>query len=112
MRTTTKAIGAALLAAALGATSIAPAAAQSFSFGFGFNGPNYYSHSHRHFAPPRYRPPIYRYPRYPRAGVSIDIGPIHLSVSHIQRCKARFRSYDPRTDTYMGFDHRRHYCRL
>lgn len=31
---------------------------------------------------------------------------------HVQRCLARYRSYDPRTDTYVGFDGYRRYCRL
>lgn len=32
--------------------------------------------------------------------------------AHVQRCLARYRSYDPRTDTYVGFDGRLRYCRL
>ncbi|WP_395446956.1 BA14K family protein [Aminobacter sp. UC22_36] len=32
--------------------------------------------------------------------------------SHVQRCFARYRSYDPRTDTYVGYDGRLRYCRL
>lgn len=35
-----------------------------------------------------------------------------LSSSHIQRCEDRFRSYDRRTDTYLGYDGDRHYCTL
>jgi hypothetical protein len=31
---------------------------------------------------------------------------------HVQRCLARYRSYDPATDTYMGYDGIRRYCRL
>ena len=31
---------------------------------------------------------------------------------HVQRCLARYRSYDPATDTYMGYDGKRRYCRL
>lgn len=30
--------------------------------------------------------------------------------SHIEACQARYRSYDIRTDTYMGYDGRRHRC--
>lgn len=32
--------------------------------------------------------------------------------SHVQRCLARYRSYDPRTDTYVGYDGRLRYCQL
>jgi hypothetical protein len=32
--------------------------------------------------------------------------------AHVERCYARYRSYDHRTDTYRGFDGRYHYCRL
>ena len=31
---------------------------------------------------------------------------------HVQRCLNRYRSYDPDTDTFVGNDGRRHYCRL
>jgi hypothetical protein len=109
MRMTAKAIGVAALAAVLGATSVAPAAAASFSFGF--STPGFFVHSHDDYW--RHRHPVYpRYPRYPRPAISIDIGPLHLSAGHISRCEARFRSYDRSTDMYMGFDGRHHYCRL
>jgi hypothetical protein len=32
--------------------------------------------------------------------------------SHVRRCSIRYRSYDPASDTYMGYDGYRHYCRL
>lgn len=31
---------------------------------------------------------------------------------HVQRCLARYRSYDPRTDTYIGKGGQIRYCRL
>lgn len=31
---------------------------------------------------------------------------------HIRRCEARYSSYEPETDTYIGYDGRAHYCRL
>ena len=31
---------------------------------------------------------------------------------HVQRCYARYRTYDHRTDTYFGYDGQYHYCRL
>lgn len=32
--------------------------------------------------------------------------------SHVQACYARYRSYDARSDTYMGYDGYRHRCNL
>ena len=34
------------------------------------------------------------------------------STSHTAACEAQYRSYDRRSDTYMGFDGERHACRL
>ena len=31
--------------------------------------------------------------------------------AHVQWCLSRYRSYDPRTDTYLGYDGYRHRCR-
>jgi hypothetical protein len=31
---------------------------------------------------------------------------------HVRRCLDRYRSYDPYSDTYIGRDGYRHYCRL
>ena len=31
---------------------------------------------------------------------------------HIRRCEARYRSYDRRTDTFIGRDGREYYCNL
>lgn len=33
-------------------------------------------------------------------------------TAHVQRCLARYRSYDPATNTYLGYDGLRHPCRL
>jgi len=32
--------------------------------------------------------------------------------SHVRACMATYRSYDPRSDTYIGHDGFRHRCRL
>jgi hypothetical protein len=32
--------------------------------------------------------------------------------SHQQRCAMRYRSYDPYSDTFVGYDGRRYYCQL
>ena len=31
---------------------------------------------------------------------------------HVDRCYDRYRTYDERSDTYVGFDGQYHYCRL
>lgn len=36
----------------------------------------------------------------------------NMSSGHVSRCEARFRSYDVRTDTYLGNDGDRHRCTL
>lgn len=43
----------------------------------------------------------------PRPVVVDDYGSLH-----VRRCMARYRSYDPSTDTYIGYDGYPHYCRL
>ena len=44
------------------------------------------------------------YPRYPRYSDSWE--------AHVAACYARYRSYDERTDTFMGYDGYRHRCTL
>ncbi|MET3925774.1 BA14K family protein [Devosia sp. 2618] len=46
-----------------------------------------------------------------RAGDRV-IGRANNYSGHVAACYARFRSYDERTDTYLGYDGRRHYCNL
>lgn len=41
----------------------------------------------------------------PAAGGNYDAG-------HVARCAARYKSYDHRTDTYLGYDGIRHPCNL
>jgi hypothetical protein len=35
----------------------------------------------------------------------------HYGNRHIEWCLGRYRSYNPRTDMYLGYDGRYHYCR-
>ena len=37
---------------------------------------------------------------------------IYIRDTHVERCLARYRTYDPRTDTYIGYDGYEHLCRL
>ncbi|WP_417681331.1 BA14K family protein [Roseibium sp.] len=55
--------------------------------------PRYYD---RRYYGPRYAPPP---PRYRR------------SHAHVRWCLNRYRSYNPRTDQYLGYDGYYHYCR-
>lgn len=59
-------------------------------------------------APPTYEDtvPARRYRPEPRAARYYDGG------DHVDRCYARYRSYDERTDTFLGHDGYRRPCRL
>lgn len=48
------------------------------------------------------------------AGLMIGRSMINNNVwdVHVWRCSQRFRSYNPRTDMFLGFDGRWHVCRL
>jgi hypothetical protein len=62
--------------------------------------PRYYEPAPRYYAPaPRYYAPA---PVYSYSGGGGD---------WLAYCSARFRSFDPRSGTYLGYDGRRHYCR-
>jgi len=41
-----------------------------------------------------------------------QVQPVGGSAAHINACLRRYRSYDIPSDTYLGFDGRRHYCTL
>ncbi|WP_279480517.1 BA14K family protein [Aureimonas sp. SK2] len=85
--------------------------------------PEYYAPAPRYYeppprpvyvAPPSYEdtipaPPRYRQPR--QARYYDDYGTYSRS-SHVERCLARYRSYDPRTDTYVGYDGYERRCNL
>ena len=60
-------------------------------YGYGY-GPGYY------YAPPPPPPPGYGAPAAPVAGDAVAY------------CMQRFRSYDPNSGTYLGFDGQRHPC--
>lgn len=36
----------------------------------------------------------------------------HSRYDHVRRCESRYRSYDRRTDTFIGRDGREYYCNL
>ena len=61
-----------------------------------YGGPAYY------YGPPGFYPPGYYGPIYRRY-----YGP----PGWMAYCFSRYRSFDPATGTYMGYDGRRHYCR-
>ncbi len=66
-------------------------------------GWEYPPHNRRY--PPRYYDPRYHNPRYappPR---------YRRSNAHVRWCLNRYRSYNPRTDQYLGYDGYYHYCR-
>jgi hypothetical protein len=52
------------------------------------------------------RGPYYRAPYYRGVGYASSWD------YHVQRCLARYRTYDPYSDTFVGYDGYRHRCRL
>ena len=65
-------------------------------FGLGYGG--YYGNPWWGYEDPYYYAPL-PVPRYA------------YGRSHVRWCLNRYRSYNPRTDTFMGYDGHRHYCR-
>ncbi|WP_394706316.1 BA14K family protein [Breoghania sp.] len=68
--------------------------------------------------PPRYRRPPPRYRRPPRNGWRYRRYPpppprahIRARRAHVNWCLRRYRSYNPRTDRFLGYDGRYHRCR-
>lgn len=79
---------------------------------------------HRHYDGPRYYHRDRHYHRRHRSGVgaavaggiiglaagSIIAGAASRSNDAVAYCQQRFKSYDVRTGTYLGYDGRRHAC--
>jgi len=61
---------------------------------------------------PRYydQPNVYYRPVAPRRVYRVAPGR-SSHARHVARCEAKYRSYDARTDTFLGYDGYRHYCR-
>ncbi|WP_416356936.1 BA14K family protein [Aureimonas phyllosphaerae] len=79
--------------------------------------PRYYEPPPRpvYVAPPSYEDTIPAPPRYyqvPRQARYYDDYGTYTRSSHVDRCLARYRSYDPRTDTYVGYDGYERRCNL
>ena len=72
-------------------------------------------------AAPRYYDDGYYGRGYYRGGYIVNEGPayprryyrpVNRGYSHVDACYARYRSYDARSDTFIGYDGRAHRCRL
>ena len=109
-----KSIGLAGLACLVALIAVAPASAQPWP---------YYRHYYRpYYARPYYPRPYYPYYYNPGAAIAGSIvggvfGAIAGSAlrggsSHVARCERAYRSYQPSTNTYVGYDGVRHICRL
>jgi hypothetical protein len=99
---------------ALGITAAAVVPAQAF----GMNGPGpWYAHPHYHYYHRGYWGP----------GPAIGAGILGFAAGaaiagaaangdddgdHVQACLDAYHSYDPRTDSYLGYDGYRHRCDL
>jgi hypothetical protein len=119
-------LSAAAVTGLLSLSAVAPASAQSFSFGFNVGRPMISSYCDRYpnawdCRDVRFQP-RHRIIHRGDVGSNLAAGILgftagalvasNLSSSHVRRCEAQFRSYDRRTDTYMGFDGNEHYCNL
>ncbi|MCB8839636.1 BA14K family protein [Aurantimonas sp. VKM B-3413] len=71
-------------------------------------------------ASPRYYGPGYAPDYYYGRPVPVErVYPLHrvrpgvrsVSAEHVAACARHYKSYDARTDTFLGYDGRRHYCR-
>ena len=69
--------------------------------------PNYYPYQNHH----RYDNGFGRYPAAGLFGFMIG-APMNGMTGHVGACENRYRSYDARTDTFLGHDGLRHACRL
>ena len=69
-------------------------------------GPGYYGY----YGGP---PPLFYGPRvfYPPGHYGPLVGPGYDGGDWMSYCFSRYRSFDPATGTYMGYDGRRHVCR-
>ena len=107
------ALGAGLLGLGVGAL-IGGAIANSYE------QPSYYEPDPVYVAPPRYYRtervyvaprPLYRVPEPVYYQAAPRYGVTRANVrSHAAACEARYRTYDPRSDTFVGNDGYRHHC--
>jgi hypothetical protein len=101
MKTLVRLMGIAAVAATMAIAPAVPAQAQSITFSLG----------RPHF-------PFILWPHVsvrPHGHVAVRFGsdfPRWMRTGHHERCADRYRSYDPWSDTYLGFDGDRHFCRL
>lgn len=74
-----------------------------------------YRYPYRHY----YEGYRYYYNGYPYSGGLVYHTPSwdansnprgHYFQGHVDWCRARYRSYNPQTDTFLGYDGYRHYC--
>lgn len=127
----------AVIMAAVLTLNVAPAFAQQHRPGGWHNGPNrcedYWSPRDRRDCEQRQRPRPDPAPDGDEIGAAIGAGIIGLTLGAIlvgaanenekqkriqlydrwmEYCSGRYRSFDARTETFLGFDGRRHACQL
>jgi hypothetical protein len=77
-------------------------------------GPGYYGYGPRYYGYYYGGPqPLFYGPRvfYPPGHYGPIVGPGYGGGDWMSYCFSRYRSFDPATGTYMGYDGRRHPCR-
>lgn len=72
-----------------------------------FWAPGYYDYYPGYAYEPAYR---YTYGYLPAPSVTVATGPVVAGGGDVAYCEARFRSYNPATGTYLGYDGLHHPC--
>jgi hypothetical protein len=75
----------------------------------------WYGRHHDFFGPDDAAATVFGFVAGAAAATAATAGAVTGSIvdgSHVARCEARYRSYDPASDTFLGYDGERHYCRL
>jgi hypothetical protein len=76
-----------------------------FAFGFGA-GPGYYPYDDYAYYDDPYYSDTYAYDTGPAVGVTVGTG----NGGDVEYCMQRYRSYDPASGTFLGYDGIRHPC--
>lgn len=87
------------------AAGLAAGSALGYGYG-GYYDPNYYGDSYAY----DYPDDGYGYPGYIGAPAVAAPGYVVSNADNVGYCEQRYRSYDPASGTYLGYDGMRHPC--
>jgi hypothetical protein len=78
-------------------------------YGYGYSDPYYYGDDYA-YSDPYYSGDGYAYNDYYDGGSPAYSGYVESSAADPTYCAQRYRSYDPASGTYLGYDGLRHPC--